>query len=115
MDADRVSFLAGPYNKPVCVIQPTKLIPHTTQVEYYGKTTMNSSHQSTTIPQLRLSTAENYPRKVIYIVQQNHHNTHLAVQSAIWGQRTTVLVQLLAALERAQGNPSSDNTQTCSG
>ena len=93
MDAARLSYLAG--NE-----LPDPAHVKMLQVEYYGNITLKSNHQSTTIPQLRLSTDGNFPKKVIYIVQQNHHNTHLAVQSAIWGQRTTVLLQLLAALKR---------------
>ena len=47
MDAKSTSFLAGPYNKPVCVVQPTKLIPNTIQVEYYQEITLGSNYQIT--------------------------------------------------------------------
>ena len=42
-DADGMPILAGPYNKPVCVVQPTKLKPNTIQVEYYQKITLGSN------------------------------------------------------------------------
>ena len=44
-DADGMPILAGPYNKPVCVVQPTKLKPNTIQVEYYQKITLGSNYQ----------------------------------------------------------------------
>ena len=87
MDADGMSFLARPYNKPVCVVQPTKLIPNTIQVEYYQEITLGSNYQIAIPKYNKTNPIHNWPS----------HLTHEV--------KITVLVTSKETISTVIGNP----------